>query len=189
MQLVGLISKKQKNNSARAAHFVQVDIRFTPETLECLKCKISPLLTWVGWTYVQTIFSEPKFLGCSSPCSSRARELRYNHQNKWQCLTNLVLLSEKSTVSDHRSNVPVRKQPQGLFCPCVAGTKAGRGGEGRGGEGVKTWDLRPATHAQARAPNLQHLLLLTITKLARDDGTAAVVALSYRQIKLLMAFV
>ena len=162
MQLVGLISKKQKNNSARAAHFVRVDIRFTPETLECLKCKISPLLTWVGWTYVQTIFSEPKFLGCSSPCSSRARELRYNHQNKWQCLTNLVLLSEKSTVSDHRSNMPVRKQPQGLFCPCVAGAKAGRGGEG-----VKTWDLRPATHAQARAPNLQNSLSLVRIRIYR----------------------
>ena len=142
MQLVGLISKKtKKNNSARAAHFARVDIRFTPETLGCLKCKISPLLTWVGWTYVQTIFSEPKFLGCSSPCASRARELRYNHHNKWQCLTNLVLLSEKSTVSDHRSNVPVRKQPQGLFYPCVAGAKAGRGGEGRGGGE----DLRPET--------------------------------------------
>ena len=63
----------------------------------------------------------------------------------------LVVLSEKSTVSDHRSNVPMRKQSQELFWPCVAGVKKGRGEEGEKWERAIPLLLspvsRPVTHA------------------------------------------
>ena len=64
----------------------------------------------------------------SYPWCSAARELRFNHHNKWQCSIKLVILSEKSIVSGHRSKVPMRKPSQGLFWPCVAGVKKWRGG-------------------------------------------------------------
>ena len=46
----------------------RVAMRFTAETRGYLKCKISPRLTWRGgrkYWRVRTIFSGPKFLGCT----------------------------------------------------------------------------------------------------------------------------
>ena len=43
---------------------VRVAMQFTTETREYLTCEILPLFYMKGWTYVQTIFSEIKFLGC-----------------------------------------------------------------------------------------------------------------------------
>ena len=43
---------------------VRVAMQFTTETLEYLTCEILPLSYMKGWTYVRTIFSEIKFLGC-----------------------------------------------------------------------------------------------------------------------------
>ena len=39
-------------------------MQFTTETREYLTCEILPLSYMKGWTYVRTIFSEIKFLGC-----------------------------------------------------------------------------------------------------------------------------
>ena len=39
-------------------------MQFTTETREYLTCEISPLSYIKGWTYIRTISSEIKFLGC-----------------------------------------------------------------------------------------------------------------------------
>ena len=43
---------------------VRVTMQFTTEMREYLTCEILPLSYIKGWTYIPTIFSEIKFLGC-----------------------------------------------------------------------------------------------------------------------------
>ena len=58
-------------------------MRFTAETRGYLKCKISPRLTWRGgrnYGRVRTIFSGPKFLGCTDNQVFLPTVLRYYSQ-------------------------------------------------------------------------------------------------------------
>ena len=54
-------------------------MQFTTETLEYLTCEISALSYMKEWTYVQTIFSEIKFLGCIDNKIILTMVLRFAH--------------------------------------------------------------------------------------------------------------
>ena len=54
-------------------------MQFTPETREYLTCEILPLSYMKGWTYIRTIFSEIKFLGCIDNKIFLQMVLRFAH--------------------------------------------------------------------------------------------------------------
>ena len=54
-------------------------MQFTTETREYLTCEILPLSYIKGWTYVRTIFSEIKFLGCIDNKIFLPMVLRFGH--------------------------------------------------------------------------------------------------------------
>ena len=54
-------------------------MQFTTETREYLTCEILPLSYMKGWTYVRTIFSEIKFLGCIANKIFLPMVLRFAH--------------------------------------------------------------------------------------------------------------
>ena len=54
-------------------------MQFTTETREYLTCEILPLSYIKGWTYVRTIFSEIKFLGCIDNKIFLPMVLRFAH--------------------------------------------------------------------------------------------------------------
>ena len=54
-------------------------MQFTTETREYLTCEILPLSYMKGWTYVRTIFSEIKFLGCIDNKIFLLKVLRFAH--------------------------------------------------------------------------------------------------------------
>ena len=58
---------------------VRVAMQFTTETREYLTCEILPLSYMKGWTYVRTIFSEIKFLGCIENKIFLPMVLRFAH--------------------------------------------------------------------------------------------------------------
>ena len=81
------IKISRKKNSALWLHFFSLDkcgwpCNLPPKRAGCLKCEISPQLTWRGaFTYVRTIFSEPKFLGCIDNQIFLPMVLRYRARN------------------------------------------------------------------------------------------------------------
>ena len=54
-------------------------MQFTTETREYLTCEILPLSYLKEWTYVRTIFSEIKFLGCIDNKIILPMVLRFAH--------------------------------------------------------------------------------------------------------------
>ena len=58
---------------------VRVAMQFTTETREYLTREILPLSYMKGWTYVRTIFSEIKFLGCIDNKIFLLKVLRFAH--------------------------------------------------------------------------------------------------------------
>ena len=54
-------------------------MQFTTETREYLTCEILPLSYMKGWTYIRTIFSEIKFLGCIDNKIFLPMVLRFAH--------------------------------------------------------------------------------------------------------------
>ena len=54
-------------------------MQFTTEKRDYLTCEILPLSYMKRWTYVRTIFSEIKFLGCVDNKSFLPEVLRFAH--------------------------------------------------------------------------------------------------------------
>ena len=78
-----LVKRKTLGTRLRSCLFlflkVRVAMQFTTETREYLTCEILPLSYMKGWTYIRTIFSEIKFLGCIDNKIFLLKVLRFAH--------------------------------------------------------------------------------------------------------------